>query len=196
MGNKPEEGRARESGETTTQHNHTDTDTEDMRTSHAASTATACAVLLALLSSSAAHSGIPTVTTIGSLGQTVFGGRRLLQANPPPAVLAPGTVGQSIIGRKLAQLLMPGPFIAGGWADVDADESFQTLVNVFNYATMVLPGLNANDMSKGGTYQLCSAKQQVVAGMNYLLSLDGQFEITDMALGEDVGSRRRNLMQT
>merc|ERR1719399_2360702 len=109
--------------------------------------------------------------------------------------------------RRLAQLLMPGPFVAG--------ESFQTLVNVFNYATMVLPGLNANDMSKGGTYQLCSAKQQVVAGMNYLLSLsrdcgnaavaptnitvyrslDGQFEITDMALGEDVGSRRRNLMQ-
>lgn len=99
---------------------------------------------------------------------------------------------------------MPGPFVAGGWSDVDADESFQTLVNVFNYATMVLPGLNANDMSKGGTYQLCSAKQQVVAGMHYLLSLsrdcgnaavaptnitvyrslDGQFEITDMALGE------------
>lgn len=210
-----------------------------MRAFHAASIATACAVLCALLSSSAAHAGIPAVTAVGQVGQTVFGGRRLLQADLPPAMLAPGTmgqsivgrrllqadlppamlapgtVGQSVIGRRLAQLLMPGPFVAGGWSDVDADESFQTLVKVFNYATMVLPGLNANDMSKGGTYQLCSAKQQVVAGTNYLLSLsrdcgnaaaaptnitvyrslDGQFEITDMALGEDVGSRRRNLMQ-
>merc|ERR1712144_7459 len=109
-------------------------------------------------------------------------------------------------GRSLQQLvmpeMMPGPMFAGGWSDVSVDDRFQDLVNVFNYASLVLPQLNSNGMSSPNpSLQLCEARSQVVAGMNYFLSLspdctdaaqepknitiyqslDGQFEITSFS---------------
>jgi len=92
--------------------------------------------------------------------------------------------------------------LAGGWSDVSVDDRFQDLVNVFNYASLVLPQLNSNGMSSPNpSLQLCEARSQVVAGMNYFLSLspdctdaaqepknitiyqslDGQFEITSFS---------------
>merc|ERR1739848_808532 len=108
-------------------------------------------------------------------------------------------------GRSLQQLvmpeMMPGPMLAGGWSDVSVDDRFQDLVNVFNYASLVLPQLNSNGMSSPNpSLQLCYARSQVGAGMNYFLSLspdctdaaqepkniiyqslDGQFEITSFS---------------
>ncbi|QDZ23591.1 hypothetical protein HOP50_11g61300 [Chloropicon primus] len=123
------------------------------------------------------------IAAVGSLGSSIYGGRRALQQFPSQPAL------------------MPGPFLAGGWSEVSADQDFQTLVNVFNYATLVMPELNANAKSPGGTMELCEARSQVVAGMNYFLSLspdcadpnvqpknitvyqslDGQYEITALA---------------
>merc|ERR1712070_11988 len=124
---------------------------------------------------------IPEIPAIGTTSNSLYSmGRRSLQQYPGSA--------------------MPGPFLAGGWSEVSVDERFQDLVNVFNYASLVVPSLNANASTKGGTLQLCEAKSQVVAGMNYFLSLspdcaggydrknvtvyqslDGQYEITEMS---------------
>ena len=150
---------------------------------------------------------VPEMPAIGTTLNSRLDRRRLLQVGVPTGGMpAIGTTSESLysMGRRLLQqypgINMPGPFLAGGWSDVSADERFQDLVNVFNYASLVVPSLNANASTKGGTLQLCEAKSQVVAGMNYFMSLspdcaggydrknmtvyqslDGQYEITEMS---------------
>ena len=150
---------------------------------------------------------VPEMPAIGTTVNSRLDRRRLLHGGRPTGGMPPiGTTSESLysMGRRSLQQYpgsaMPGPFLAGGWSDVSVDERFQDLVNVFNYASLVVPSLNANASTKGGTLQLCEAKSQVVAGMNYFLSLspdcaggydrknvtvyqslDGQYEITEMS---------------
>ena len=150
---------------------------------------------------------VPEMPAIGTTVNSRLDRRRLLHGGVPTGGMpAIGTTSESLysMGRRSLQqypgINMPGPFLAGGWSDVSVDERFQDLVNVFNYASLVVPSLNANASTKGGTLQLCEAKSQVVAGMNYFLSLspdcaggndrknvtvyqslDGQYEITEMS---------------
>merc|ERR1711967_73521 len=150
---------------------------------------------------------IPEMPAIGTTVNSRLDRRRLLHGGVPTGEMpAIGTTSNSLysMGRRSLQQYpgsaMPGPFLAGGWSEVSVDERFQDLVNVFNYASLVVPSLNANASTKGGTLQLCEAKSQVVAGMNYFMSLspdcaggddrknvtvyqslDGQYEITEMS---------------
>ena len=150
---------------------------------------------------------VPEMPAIGTTVNSRLDRRRLLHGGVPTGGMpAIGTTSESLysMGRRSLQqypgINMPGPFLAGGWSDVSVDERFQDLVNVFNYASLVVPSLNANASTKGGTLQLCEAKSQVVAGMNYFMSLspdcaggddrknvtvyqslDGQYEITEMS---------------
>merc|ERR1711933_548782 len=114
-----------------------------------------------------------------------------------------GIAGALMLFLAATIVSVSGVFIAGGWSDIDITNP--ELLPVFDFAVEELPELFANNLvqnmtqANNETLEICSAQEQVVAGMNFFLSfspnctdsdiirqnvtifrsLDGQYNITD-----------------
>mmetsp|Transcript_11767 Transcript_11767/g.33193 ORF Transcript_11767/g.33193 Transcript_11767/m.33193 type:complete len:139 (-) Transcript_11767:50-466(-) len=114
-----------------------------------------------------------------------------------------GIAGALMLFLAATIVSVSGVFIAGGWSDIEITNP--ELLPVFNFAVEELPELFANNLvqnmtqANNETLEICSAQEQVVAGMNFFLSfspnctdsdiirqnvtifrsLDGLYNITD-----------------
>merc|ERR1712193_501450 len=128
-----------------------------------------------------------------------------------------GIAGAMMLFLAATIVSVSGVFIAGGWSDIDITNP--ELYDIFDFAVNELPELYANNMFQNmtlselmngnwvqnmtqpnnETLEICSAQEQVVAGMNFFLSfspnctdsdiirqnvtifrsLDGLYNITD-----------------
>merc|ERR1711933_63129 len=85
-----------------------------------------------------------------------------------------GIAGALMLFLAASIVSVSGVFIAGGWSDIEITNP--ELLPVFNFAVEELPELFANNLVQNmtqpnnETLEICSAQEQVVAGMNFFLS--------------------------